>query len=278
MGDNQIEVLLQERDRFANLCSPVFDHQNVLCVASQNGEICRVSPSGTLESFANSGGSPAGLAFTSEGDTYICDHVHQAVLLRNENNDLNEVVKEYEGQNFKGPSSVVFDSSGTMYFTDSGPMGETSLANPRGSVFSVSGDGQLLHPLALNCMAHPSGIALSPDDATVYVCETLANRVIRFVQKPAGVFHSSVFYQCSGSLGPTAVQVDGQGRILVAMYDFAGCSSDGRILVLGADGSLQNTIVLTGAPEISGMTLNQQKDQLYITETSTNSIYLCPLL
>ena len=31
-----------------------------------------------------------------------------------------------------------------------------------------------------------------------YVCETMANRVLRFVQKPAGVYHFSVFYQVRG--------------------------------------------------------------------------------
>ena len=29
----------------------------------------------------------------------------------------------------------------------------------------------------------------------VYVCETMANRVLRFVQSPPGVFHMSVFKQ-----------------------------------------------------------------------------------
>jgi sugar lactone lactonase YvrE len=66
---------------------------------------------------------------------------------------------------------------------------------------SVSPDGRLLQPLALQCLAHPSGLAVSPDEKAVYVCETMANRVLRFVQKPAGVFHFSVFHQFSGGLG-----------------------------------------------------------------------------
>lgn len=108
------------------------------------------------------------------------------------------------------------DSKGTVYFTDSGPFGGTSLASPKGSVFCISPDGRLLQPLALSCLAHPAGLALSPDERTVraaknvcgywyimsalwvqqvYVCETMANRVLRFVQKPTGVYHFSVFHQ-----------------------------------------------------------------------------------
>ena len=82
--------------------------------------------------------------------------------------------------------------------------GGTTLASPKGSVFCISPDGRLLQPLALQCLAHPSGLAVSPDEQALYVCETMANRVLRFVQKPAGVFHFSVFYQFSGGLGYVA--------------------------------------------------------------------------
>lgn len=90
-----------------------------------------------------------------------------------------------------------------LYFTDSGPqpqrsgphgwlsdakcrpLGETSLQNPRGSVFAISPSTQLpcahfisnnfpslelprLIPLCLNTLAHPCGVALSPDEKNIY--------------------------------------------------------------------------------------------------------------
>ena len=90
-----------------------------------------------------------------------------------------------------------------------------------------------------------------------YVCETMANRVLRFVQKPTGVYHFSVFYQVwprcplasfslatkfgvsrsagphqlvgthfsaaqfAGGLGPTGIACDSAGNIYVARFDFA---------------------------------------------------------
>jgi hypothetical protein len=59
----------------------------------------------------------------------------------------------------------------------------------------------------------------------------MANRVLRFVQRPAGVYHSSVFHQFSGRLGPSALAVDADGNLYVARYDFSGgcwrvCAAD----------------------------------------------------
>lgn len=39
----------------------------------------------------------------------------------------------------QGPNQIAFDSKGTLFFTDSGALGETTLAKPRGGVFCVEG-------------------------------------------------------------------------------------------------------------------------------------------
>lgn len=104
----------------------------------------------------------------------VADHAHAAVLVLHEDGSQQTVVNEYEGEPFKGPSAVAFDESGSMYFTDGGPLGETSLAAPTGSVFQVTtaGGKSILRPLLLRCLANPTGIALSPDGACVYVART----------------------------------------------------------------------------------------------------------
>lgn len=66
----------------------------------------------------------------------------------------------------QGPNSAVFDKTGKLYFTDSGGVGDTSLSTPKGSVFVIEGgpSGTLLKPLALECLACPSGIAVTDND------------------------------------------------------------------------------------------------------------------
>ena len=60
----------------------------------------------------------------------------------------------------------------------------------------------------------------------------MTNRVLRFVQRPAGVYHSSVFHQFSGRMGPSALAVDPDGLIYVARYDFAGGCLRSTLLLL----------------------------------------------
>ena len=55
-----------------------------------------------------------------------------------------------------------------------------------------------------------------------YVAEMMANRVLRFFQKPTGVYHGSVFYQLSGGVGPSALACDSDGTLYVASYDVRG--------------------------------------------------------
>jgi len=129
---------------------------------------------------------------------------------------------------FQGPNSVAFDNNGTLYFTDGGAMGETTLEKPKGSVFYISGpeSAQILRPLALNCLAHPCGIAVSKRGEAVYVAEMMRNRVLRFSQRPVGVYHLSVFCQMSGGMGPSCLALDERtGVLYVGQYDFKGACS-----------------------------------------------------
>jgi hypothetical protein len=50
----------------------------------------------------------------------------------------------------------------------------------------------------------------------------MSNRIIRYFQKPEGVYHGSVFYQLSGSVGPSAIACDKKGNIYVAQYEVSG--------------------------------------------------------
>jgi len=177
-------------------------------------------------------GSPSSLVFDAEQALFVADFAKKAILSQRPTSSEEEerydefdvLVSDYEGKPFCGPNSLAFDDEGNLFFTDSGPMGETSLEKPKGSVFVVEQTNLLLKPLALECMAHPSGIAVSPDGRIVYVAETMANRIVRFVKQRHGVFLSSVFHQFSGGFGPTALSLVSDGRasyLLVARFDFS---------------------------------------------------------
>ena len=141
---------------------------------------------------------------------------------------------------FKGPSALALDSASNIFFCDSGPLGETTLQRPKGSVFMISAEGQLLQPLVLESLAHPCALALAPDEGALYVAEMMQNRLLRLVQKPAGAWHCSVFFQFSGRVGPSGIAVDQNGNLFVSRYDVATSAGPtaGVVSVISPEGKL----------------------------------------
>eukprot|EP00392_Amoebophrya_sp_AT5.2_P017825 g18246.t1 len=114
----------------------------------------------------------ARLLFDPENVAFVCDCAHQAIfrIIRTEDEtggaprqEIEPYVKEsgpsraHEASQLLGPNSVCMGrESGLLYFTDSGPLGETSLQNAKGSVFAINPATQLLIPLAYQCTTRKS--------------------------------------------------------------------------------------------------------------------------
>ena len=87
------------------------------------------------------------------------------------------------------------------------------------------------------CWEHAAGRSVS---RTHLRTPTLQNRLLRLVQRPAGVYHCSVFHQFSGCLGPSGMARDPQGNLYVTRYDFAskdeGVTKQGVISKVSPEG------------------------------------------
>jgi len=254
------------------LCAPTFDKDGKLLVCSTGtSEVCAVENGALVQVL--SCGAPSGLCAEASGVLYVCDMEFQGVL-RHEEGQLTELVKEYEAKPFKGPSAIAIDDANNVFFLDCGPLGEATLASPKGSAFQITSDAQLLQPLALECLAHPSALAIAPGGRVFYVAEKMANRVLRFAQR-AGVFHCSVFHQFSGRMGPSGIACCPKtGTLYVTQYDFASCSANGIVAVLSAEGKLLREIEAPAA-ELTGIAMHPAGGAIFVTEASTNSIYTC---
>lgn len=187
---------------------------------------------------------------------------------------IEPAIKDFDGNPLKGPNSIILsEKNNALFFTDSGPLGETSLENPSGSVFAIDLGVSMLKPVIFNKLAYPSGLALSNDENLMFVSETYANRILRIVLHSSGVYHTSVFHQFSGRLGPTALAMHPSGKLYCARYDFYECSKVGIISVLNENGDVESELVIQECPEITGLYFSKvQEDILYATESTTNSL------
>mmetsp|Transcript_7481 Transcript_7481/g.12007 ORF Transcript_7481/g.12007 Transcript_7481/m.12007 type:complete len:289 (-) Transcript_7481:2394-3260(-) len=255
-------------------------------VSSTKGKVANFDV-GDLEgipiSTVSTRGCPTGVAVDEAGRVYVSDVEHGAILrLETVTGRFVPIVQDYEGKPLLGPSSIAFSGDGTMYFTDSGPFGESSLEDPCGSVFSITKDenGQILKPLASGILAHPCGICVSPlNDGVIYVAETLKNRILRFKKRPHGAYVTSVLHQFSGALGPSAIACDSTtGHLYVARFDFDG--SKGLVSVIdpmGTGGGHVRDFEIPGGSEITGVCIQEETRQLLVFESTTGNVISLPL-
>ena len=212
---------------------------------------------GAMEVAFSTGGQPTGLVFDQQGSSFIADMAHQAILSQTvtENRiEITPVIKDFDGNNLKGPNSMVLsEKNNCLFFTDSGPMGESNLENPCGSIYAIDLSVSMLKPIVYSKLAHPSGVALSPSENILYVAETLMNRVLRVVIHSSGVYHTSVFYQFSGRLGPTALAVSPDGKLYVARFDFTEANNNGLISILSDSGECEEELVVQDCSELTGL-------------------------
>ncbi|XXQ34917.1 SMP-30/Gluconolactonase/LRE-like region domain-containing protein [Plasmodiophora brassicae] len=269
-------------------CIAVDPTNGSMVAALDNGDIVAIGATGEDEDpevIVRTGGDPCGVTFDSTGRMFIADTVHKAILTYADGEAISQMVDEYDSEPFKGPHSLVMHANGTIFFTDCGPIGTTSLARPTGSVFAITGGDRILVPIILNSLAHPTGICLSPDQMCIYVAETGRNRLLRLVQSrhSTNVFHSSVFYQFQGGFGPVGVAVDATGNIYVTHYDFDHLKIEGSgpsVSVLSPRGALITTIPPTegAASEVKAIAwgdLSSKNAALYIGESTV--VYKCPV-
>ena len=134
--------------------------------------------------------------------------------------------------------------------------------------------GRMLRPIALRCLANPTGLALSPNDAALFVAEAAQNRVLRYTQRPPGVWHGAVFFQFSGRLGPTALVVDRVREFLyVARPEAQDAGRTSVVAVLSLDGKLLKEFEVPGVgPDVTSILLSPDGKDLLVAEGSTNTI------
>lgn len=258
------------------LFCPTEDQEGNLYAVSTNGDVYQVTE-GQMDVAFSTGGQPTGLVFDHQGSSFIADQAHQAILSQTVTDnriEITPVIKDFDGKALKGPNSMILsEKNNALFFTDSGPLGETSIESPLGSVFAIDLSVSMLKPIIDGKLAHPSGIALSLDEEILYVAETGLNRILRIVCHSSGVYHTSVFHQFSGRFGPTALAMSPDGKLYAARFDFTECSKNGLISVLNSDGVVEEDLQVSECPEITGLFFSKmQEDILYATESSTNSL------
>ncbi|MDY0748049.1 SMP-30/gluconolactonase/LRE family protein [Paucibacter sp. R3-3] len=267
---------------------------SLLVVEIAAGNLTRIDPSGGKTVVAHLGGGPNGAAIGPDGRCYVCNNggfewrERDGVLLPA------GTAKDYSGgsiqavdlvtgevdvlythcgeQRLNGPNDIVFDRTGGFWFTDHGHT--HGRHRDRGAVYYAQTDGSLITE-AVFPVEMPNGIALSPNEQTLYVAETVTGRLWSWsLEAPGRVARrqrnilggmGQLVYGLGGFQLFDSMAVDAEGNIHV------GTVPSG-ISVVSADGQLIEQIPM---PERFATNLcfgGAELDEIFVTLSSTGRV------
>lgn len=222
---------------------------------------------GEDNSFLREGGAN-GLSLDNEGHLILCDSGNRALASL----DLSTMTKtvlvdRYQGKRFNSPNDVAIHNSGDMYFTDP-PYGLKGLNDSPhkeldfNGVYRLSRDGDLA--LLTDNFTFPNGIALSPDEKTLYITQSDPEKPILMafdLMEDGGIANGRILFDFStlakqGKPGlPDGMAIDVHGNLFV--------TGPGGVHVLSPDGVLLGTIATGKA--IANCAFGNDGSVLYLT-------------
>ncbi|GAB3967938.1 SMP-30/gluconolactonase/LRE family protein [Spirosoma terrae] len=218
-----------------------------------------------------------GLTIDRKGQLIACEHGDRRVTAMPLNGigGKRTLADNYNGKRFNSPNDVVAHSSGSYYFTDP-PYGmpkkekDPTRETEGFGVYRIGQNGVVT--LVVPDLTRPNGIALSPDEKTLYVAQSDPERPVVMAYP----------VQTDGSVGKGRVVFGADGlkkQNLQGGFDGMKVDRDGNLWVTGPGGVLvlSPTGDFLGHVRIGGATANcawgDDGTTLYITA----DMYLCRL-
>ena len=184
----------------------------------------RVGPDGGLAVLRERTEAANGQTFLPDGRVVFCEQDGRRVArMAVDGSGYDVLVESYQGKRLNSPNDCVCRSDGSVYFTDP-PYGVTPEAKelPFQGVFALDPADPAGLRLLVDDFEKPNGLAFSPDERTLYVCDTARYHVRAFAVESDGSLapdSGRVFATMDPGQpgGPDGMKVDRDGRVYVAV-------------------------------------------------------------
>ena len=211
-----------------------------------------------------------GLALTKRRTFLIaCDDVHGAILEVDMTGkqirrwDTDSMGRKLDG----GINDIVVMADGGAYATLSGPFVDPPVA-VMGKVLFLAPEGREWAEVA-DDLNYANGIGVSPDQKTLYVCETVGNCILKFkINRDGTLGQRSNFALLnlltknkvdSWWIGPDSMKLDREGDIYVAQW------SGGKVLKLSPEGKLLHVFEIAAGDGTTNVAFGPDEKELYVT-------------
>ncbi len=193
------------------------------------------------------GGEPGsnGLLLNRDRRLVLMQHGDRRVAKLDTNRGFTTIVDKYDGKKLNSPNDGVYDSKGNLFFTDPPyglPQGkdDPTKEQPFNGVYRLSSDDKLT--LLTRDMTFPNGIALSPDEKTLYVANSDPAKAIWMaypLNEDGTLGEGKVFADVTDKVGkvkglPDGLKVDQDGNLFA--------TGPGGVLIFAPDGTHLGTL------------------------------------
>ncbi len=192
--------------------------------------------------------SSNGLTLDAEGRLVLCEHGNRRISRVEADGTRTTLVDSYEGRRLNSPNDAAYASNGWLYFTDPGSALEGRDASPLreldfNGIYRLSPDGDL--ELLYMDQSRPNGIALSPDETTLYVANSDPEQKVWMAYDlgEEGVSNPRVFFDVTDQTAGGAadgLKVDNAGNLFA--------TGPGGVWVIAPDGAHLGTIMPEEVP------------------------------
>ncbi|MGH2461566.1 MAG: SMP-30/gluconolactonase/LRE family protein [Chloroflexota bacterium] len=250
---------------------PVWRGTDLVFSDIPNSRTIRYQPAVTgpeIATFRHPSGNANGLTLDHQGRLLACEHSGRRVSRVDLDGKAETVVDNYEGKRLNSPNDVVVRSDGSIFFTDP-PYGLPHLTEgkelPFNGVYRVDVAGQL-HLLA-DDFERPNGLALSPDEQTLYVDDSARYHIRAFDVAPDGsLSRGRVWAELKSGPEdrgvPDGMKVDQQGNVY--------CTGPAGIWIFDPNGRFLGRVV---TPEIPANLAWGDADWRTLYITAQTSLY-----
>ncbi len=167
-----------------------------------------------------------GRALDAAGAVVTCSHGYRRIERWEPDGRVTPLVSHYQGRRLNSPNDVVVRSDGSIWFTDppygilsdrEGHQAEPEL--PSCLVFRFDPESGAL-TVATDLLAHPNGLAFSPDESVLYVSDTGdAHNIIAFDVVGGVALHNPRVLAVIEPGVPDGLRVDRTGHIFTSAGD-----------------------------------------------------------
>jgi len=194
-----------------------------------NSRIMKLAPDGSQSVFRTESGRTNGNTFDQLGRLLSCEGAEmgpggrrRVVRTDLKTGEVTVLAERYEGVRHNSPNDVVVDGRGRIYFTDP-CYGDRSLMEMEiEGVYRIDPNGAVIRILEQPDIERPNGIAISPDDRTLYLVDSNPNvggnrKIWAFdLSENGAVSNQRLVYDFAPGRGGDGMRLDMEGNLWIA--------------------------------------------------------------